>query len=229
MPMTVFRGQQSPSLPPAQGLKRVCLALPAASEPTPGDGVRAAHRRYSGLCYRLLLDMQRSEKTQSAYEIDLAQLQTHVGASTPLVSIGDDCLERSATAMQSDGYAAVSIRRKFATARVFFTYWVRKGVIDKSPLWRIRLDLGRERLLPRSLSPQDAKRLMEEAWRRLPSAPKTQPYPASPYFLRLRNIAALEILFATGMRVGELVSLTLADWHTEDNVFSVRGKGSRQR
>ena len=70
---------------------------------------------------------------------------------------------------------------------------------------------------------------MEEAWRRLPSAPKTHPYPASPYFLRLRNIAALEILFATGMRVGELVGLTLADWHTEDNVFSVRGKGSRQR
>jgi len=172
---------------------------------------------------------RRSAKTQTAYRIDLAQLASHVGAATPLKTIESECLERWATELRSTGYASVSIRRKFATARVFFSYWVRKGTLDKSPLWRIRLDLGRERILPRNLSPEDATRLIEEAWRRLPIASTTSPSPANPYFLRLRNVAALEVLFATGMRVGELVSITLQDWHPEDRGFMVRGKGSRQR
>jgi site-specific recombinase XerD len=53
--------------------------------------------------------------------------------------------------------------------------------------------------------------------------------PADPGFVRLRNIAALEILFATGMRVGELVNLALQDWREDERTFVVRGKGSRQR
>jgi site-specific recombinase XerD len=70
-------------------------------------------------------------------------------------------------AEQSDGYASVSIRRKFATARVFFEYWVRRKSIGQSPLWEIRLDLGRERVLPRSLTGADIKKLIEEVWRDL--------------------------------------------------------------
>src|SRR5262249_5280073 len=140
-----------------------------------------------------------------------------------------DFLERWATEMGSNGYASVSIRRKFATARVFFTYWVRKGTIEHSPLWRIRLDLGRERLLPRCLSASDAKRLMEQAWRKMGPPSVAMRPPSDPGFLGVRNVAALEILFATGMRVGELVSLGVQDWHEEDRAFVVRGKGSRQR
>jgi len=172
---------------------------------------------------------KRSAKTQAAYKIDLAQLAMHIGLQTPINNIESECLERWATSLRSAGYAAVSIRRKFATARVFFSYWVRKGGLDKSPLWRIRLDLGRERVLPRSLSPDDTTRVMEEVWRRLPTTTQFDPKPANPLFLRIRNIAALEILFATGMRVGELVSLRLEDWCVGDRTFRVQGKGAQQR
>jgi integrase len=41
--------------------------------------------------------------------------------------------------------------------------------------------------------------------------------------------SALEILFATGMRVGELVKITLQDWREDEKSFLVHGKGSRQR
>jgi site-specific recombinase XerD len=172
---------------------------------------------------------KRSIKTQEAYRIDLGQLKMHLGAEAPLSGVGPDALECWATALQGTGYAAVSIRRKFATARVFFAYWVRKGELDKSPLWKIRLDLGREHVLPRSLTPADAKRFMEEAWRDAEVVACPAHSPADPGFLHLRNIAALEILFATGMRVGELVNLTLRDWGEDDQTFIVRGKGSRQR
>jgi integrase/recombinase XerD len=171
---------------------------------------------------------RRSEKTQAAYKIDLAQLRAHLGP-TPLPEIKVDQLEQWAAVMQARGYASISIRRKFATAKVFFRYWVRRGLIERSPLWNIRLDLGRERVLPRNLPASDAKKMIEQVWRAIGSmAPQVQ-LPRDPRFLRLRDLAALEILFATGMRVGELVNLKLRDWIEDEASFVVNGKGSRQR
>jgi integrase/recombinase XerD len=164
----------------------------------------------------------------AAYRIDLAQLQAHVG-NIELESVEADCMERWAAELQAQKYASVSIRRKFASARILFGYWVRKKAIERSPLWKIRLDLGRERLLPRNLAAADAKLLIEQVWRRVGSADGHIENPGDARFLRIRDLAAVEILFATGMRVGELVSLRLRDWRDDDATFIVSGKGSRQR
>jgi len=172
---------------------------------------------------------RRSRKTEAAYKIDLAQFQIYAGPDADLAGIDPDRMEGWADHMRTNGYASVSIRRKFATARVFFTYWVRKGTLDKSPLWRIRLDLGREQLLPRSLSPGDAKLLIEEIWRNRSSNNPSGLKPSDSGFLHLRNVAAIEMLFATGMRVGELVALEIDNWCEADRAFVVKGKGSRQR
>jgi site-specific recombinase XerD len=172
---------------------------------------------------------QRSRKTQAAYQIDLAQLQAYLGPAIEVSSVEAERLETWASELRLRGYAGISIRRKFATGRIFFAYWVRKGLIDRSPLWRIRLDLGRERMLPRNLSPADAKRLIEQTWRRISSAGAQAANSRNPLFLRFRDLAALEILFATGMRVGELVALRLKDWCEDESSFLVSGKGSRER
>jgi site-specific recombinase XerD len=171
---------------------------------------------------------RRSTKTQAAYRIDLAQLQAHLG-NIELESVEADCMERWAAELQAQKYAPVSIRRKFASARLLFGYWVRKKVIERSPLWKIRLDLGRERVLPRNLASADAKRLIEQVWQRLAPAGSPIGNPGDARFLRIRDLAAIEILFATGMRVGELVSLRLSDWRDDEATFIVSGKGSRQR
>lgn len=171
---------------------------------------------------------RRSAKTLAAYKVDLAQLQAHVGA-TDLGSIEADRMERWAAELQAQKYASVSIRRKFATARVFFGFWVRRKVIERSPLWKIRVDLGRDRLLPRNLASADATRLIEQVWKRVARLDGRIESPGDARFLRIRDLAAIEILFATGMRVGELVSLRLRDWHDDDATFIVSGKGSRQR
>ncbi len=145
-----------------------------------------------------------------------------------LLALDAEKLESWAGEMRIRGYASVSIRRKFATARIFFAYWVRKGVMDRSPLWKIRLDLGRERVLPRNLAAPDAKRLIEEAWKRT-GRKVGKCSPGDPGFLKVRDLAAIEILFASGVRVGELVSLKLSDWRDDEGSFVVNGKGSRQR
>jgi integrase/recombinase XerC len=73
------------------------------------------------------------------------------------------------------------------------------------------------------------KCLVERAWARIaPEQPGIQ-VPCDPSFLSRRDLAIIEVLFATGMRVGELVTLNLSDWSDEDESFIVKGKGLRQR
>jgi site-specific recombinase XerD len=173
---------------------------------------------------------RRSAKTYAAYQIDLKQLCEYLGPDTQLTSASADNLEKWALHLREQKYSSVSIRRKFATARVFFSYWVRKGDIEHSPLWKIRLDLGRERLLPRSISGPDAKLLIETAWAEVRnSEPCAAEKPGDPAVLKLRNLAAIETLFATGIRVGELVSVNFSDWNQTEASFLIKGKGSRQR
>jgi integrase/recombinase XerD len=172
---------------------------------------------------------RRSLKTRIAYRMDLTQFGAHCGAPKTLESIGVEGLERWAAELTARRYASASVRRKFATLRVFYGYWVRKGELDTSPLWKIRLDLGCERRLPRSLTGADAKRLVELAWSKIGEPPPRVGNPADARFRALRNLAVIELLFATGVRVGELVSLTLGDWREEDASFLVNGKGFRQR
>ena len=144
-----------------------------------GEAVEAFVAGYFSTC-------KRSLKTHAAYQADLEQFKAFVGSTVALSEIGPDRLEAWAAQLQTDQYASVSIRRKFASARVFFGYWVRRGVLDKSPLWRIRLDLARDRVLPRSLAPGDAKRFMEEAWRNV------QPATAAPLKLDRRFLRLVE-------------------------------------
>jgi site-specific recombinase XerD len=186
------------------------------------DAVRLFLSGYFATC-------RRSLKTKAAYSVDLAQFERHLGAATSLDVIEPVSLEGWAKVLIEQGYAAVSVRRKFAALRVFFTYWVRRGVLNASPLWRIRLDLNTERRLPRALSSADAQRLIERAWTEVPELPPTGGKPSDHRFLAFRNVAAVELLFATGIRVGELVSLDLGDWDAFDQSFRVKGKGSRQR
>ena len=172
---------------------------------------------------------RRSEKTRTAYKTDLAQLKGRFGTERSISSIDADSLEKWAGELSSDGYAPISIRRKFATVRVLFAYWIRKGALNSSPLWRIRMDLGRQRLLPRSLTESDMKRLIEQMWSHVDCAKPILSSSRDPRLLAIRNVALIEILFATGIRVGELASLSCHDWREDEAAFLVMGKGLRQR
>lgn len=174
---------------------------------------------------------RRSPRTQTAYAIDLAQFTEWLGAKTRLSRIKPDDLERWAAELKTRDYASSSIRRKFATLRVFLNYWVRKGVLDRSPLWMIRLDLAPQKRLTRTLTVDEMRRLLEQAHRKVSeTGPVREPVcPSNKAFVALRNAAIIEVLFATGIRVGELVSLSLSDYRKSESSFVIHGKGSRQR
>lgn len=189
---------------------------------TTGDAVALFLSGYFGI-------NQRSAKTKSAYTIDLTQFRDFIGTESLLESVAPQNLEAWAAQLQAKPYGIASIRRKIASARVFFGYWVRRGTLSTSPLWKLRFTLGRTRVLPRSLSAADSELLIREAWRRYKITCTPQAKQSMAHVLASRDLAVVESLFATGMRVGELSKLNLPDWLPVDSSFHVHGKGGRER
>jgi site-specific recombinase XerD len=192
---------------------------------------------------------QRGEKTRAAYASDLEQFAKFSGKSRQLHLLDGTAIERWAAHLRDSGYSPASMRRKIVVLKVFYSYWVRKGTLKESPFWRVKLSFGRIEQLPRTLTEEEARALLIEArrnaringrgralagdngLRRNGSATrKTVPLAAAdPRYRRLRNLALVDLLFATGMRVGEVSSLNVEDFLAQDAVFKVRGKGGRDR
>ena len=156
-----------------------------------------------------------SRNTLAAYRRDLADflrfLATHrlaTGAVQP-----DDIvswLER----LRARGLAPASVARRLSAVRGFYRHLLREGEVRRDPTEH--LDTPRAaRPLPRALSRESATLLVE--------APDTQ-RPAG-----IRDRAILELLYATGIRVGELTGIDLDDLDTSRRVVRVLGKGRKER
>jgi integrase/recombinase XerD len=177
----------------------------------------------------------RGDKTQSAYASDLEQFVEFAGKNRELRSVKGPVIERWAAHLKQQEYAPASIRRKIVVLKVFCSYWVRRGVLKESPFWRVKISFGRIQQLPRTLTEAETRTLLSHArgaGRKSQSAPKKRLKPLQPShgeFRNLRDLALVDLLFATGMRVGELSSLDVKDFSSQEAVFRVRGKGGRDR
>jgi len=180
---------------------------------------------------------QRGEKTQSAYASDLEQFVEFAGKNRELRSVKGPVIERWAAHLKQQEYAPASIRRKIVVLKVFCSYWVRRGVLRESPFWRVKISFGRIQHLPRTLTEAETRALLSRArsaraGRRQQGTPKGKPKPLQAThvgYRKLRDLALVDLLFATGMRVGELSSLDVKDFSSQEAVFRVRGKGGRDR
>lgn len=181
---------------------------------------------------------ERSRKTRTAYSSDLEQFCAYAGKEFELRSLNGTLIEVWAAHLRKEGYSPASMRRKMVVLKVFCSYWLRRGVLDESPFWRVQLSLGRIEQLPRALSETEIKGLMAQASRiQIGNVPRKGPVLAhgqtslssSHYYRPIRNLALVDLLFATGMRVGEVSGLNVDDFLLTESVFRVKGKGGRGR
>ena len=107
-----------------------------------------------------------------------------------------------------------SIARKLASIRSFFQYLVRNGVISKNPAKGVATPKT-ERYIPVTLT-------IDEIFRMLDAPDKSNP-------LGLRDQAILELLYSSGIRVGELTQLDCKDVDLELGIIKVLGKGKKER
>jgi integrase/recombinase XerD len=178
-----------------------------------------------------------SKKTKSAYQADLEQFKKFAGESIELSSLGAALIEQWASHLRTAGYSPASMRRKMVALKVFFSYWIRKGAISESPFWRVKLSLGRVEHFPRTLTESETQALLGPTRRgrsnlageAAEAVLSGNSRASSRRYRKLRNLALLDLLFATGMRVGEVSSLDTGDFIVPEAVFRVRGKGGRTR
>jgi integrase/recombinase XerD len=181
---------------------------------------------------------ERSKKTKTAYGSDLKQFGTYAGKEFDLGSLGATLIEAWAAHLRNEGYSPASMRRKMVVLKVFCSYWLRRGSLNESPFWRVKLSLGRIEQLPRSLSETEMRGLLAHAGRTdMRDVPRKGPVLARSRSTRsssrdyrdIRNLALVDLLFATGMRVGEVSSLNVDDFSVTELMFRVHGKGGRGR
>ncbi|MEO8555989.1 MAG: tyrosine recombinase XerC [Actinomycetota bacterium] len=161
-----------------------------------------------------------SEHTQRAYRGDLRNLVGFAG-DQGISDLSDLKLSdlRSWLAHQSENGAARStIARRAASARAFLRWACRTGVIAADPSLRL-VAPQRLKTLPGVLKLDEVSALLDVA------AVASDDEDA----LHLRDRAILELLYATGIRVGELVGLDIDDIDFGSNVVRVMGKGAKER
>ena len=171
-------------------------------------------------------ERSRSEHTIRAYASDVTNLGRHLAESDGDATAVDDGLGEATLAdlrawlsAQSQGGAARStIARRAAAVRTFYRWAVRTGRLATDPSLRLVAPKRRGRL-PAVLRQSDAAELLDVA---AVAADDEDP-------IHVRNRAILELLYASGIRVGELVAIDIDDLDLSANVVRVTGKGAKER
>lgn len=150
-----------------------------------------------------------SDNTVSSYASDLREFQEFVRKD--LTQISDVEIKK-----YTETFAEKSERtlaRALTSMRMFYDYLIRRNIINQNPMDTI---IGPKigKYLPEVLSVEEVERLLE-------FTPKDN--------YTFRNRCILELLYSTGLRISELVSLKFENINIEDSLIKVMGKGSKER
>jgi tyrosine recombinase XerC len=163
----------------------------------------------------LRFEKHASPHTIDAYQRNLLQFSYFLREMGVPFSRVDNMIIRSYLAfLYRKGEKKSTTARKLAAVRSFFQFCLQKKWVKDNPA-KVVATPKQERRVPSFLSEEEMAGLLD-----LPEAQKPLDY---------RDKALLELLYATGLRVSELVGLDLDDIHFEERLVRVRGKGKKER
>ncbi len=168
----------------------------------------------------LASELGRSRHTVRAYSADVALLLARAGAEG-IVRLDDldlPLLRGWLAQMTASGLARSTMARRASSARTFTAWCLRTGRTTRDPAVRL-VAPKRDRYLPTVLRKDQSAALLDLAGVRADDRDPTH----------LRDSAALELLYGTGIRVAELVGLDVDDVDLGRNVLRVLGKGAKER
>lgn len=157
-----------------------------------------------------------SRYTLRNYRTDLSDLSRYLEQTEgiDLLAMDRQTFRRYLAGIREGGIVTASLTRKVSTARGFYRFLVREGRLKINPLAGVHAP-KRERRLPSILTKQDLAALIEAA---------DEPTPQG-----LRNRAILELMYAAGVRLSEVVGLDLRHLDLGERSLLVRGKGNKER
>ncbi len=164
----------------------------------------------------LTVELGLSANTRQAYERDLRLFCKTLGFknSDALVNVSREQITGYMTQLKEKGLAAATIARKLAAIKAFYRFMTAEGYMDSNPAEVV--EAGTKGIkLPRVLSEDEVVRLLNQ-----PDITTAEGF---------RDRTMLEVLYATGMRVSELINLTLDRVDLNMKYIIAFGKGSKER
>lgn len=164
----------------------------------------------------LTVELGLSANTRQAYERDLRLFCKTLGFknSDALVNVSREQITGYMTQLKEKGLAAATIARKLAAIKAFYRFMTAEGYMDANPAEVV--EAGTKGIkLPRVLSEDEVVRLLNQ-----PDITTSEGF---------RDRTMLEVLYATGMRVSELINLTLERVDLNMKYIIAFGKGSKER
>jgi integrase/recombinase XerD len=175
-----------------------------------------------------------SPLTLRAYTIDLNQFVQKCQPTSPIHSITKSDIRAYVKTLFEAKLKETSIRRKIATLKALFNFLEYDEKITSNPVRQLGIQLRMPKRVPRSISLPNVSQLLYHAQqlnRALTqnSRGRTRSRLSGKIYSNARQVAILELLFSTGMRVGELSKLNIEDVDLSKGIVRVFGKGSRER
>ena len=169
-------------------------------------------KKIDEFCDYLLIDKHYSKNTIESYKRDLLKFYEY-NSVNDLQSIGKDEVKEYLKHLNEDNMNERSIARNISALKSFYKFLIIEKVIKDNPLDSISSPkLGKK--LPNTLTEEDINKLLD--------IKLVDNY-------SYRNKAMLELMYATGLRVSELVNLKVYDVNLEEAVVKTMGKGSKER
>ena len=165
----------------------------------------------------LLIERGISQNTLESYGRDLRRFLLFVQEEKKLAdvhAVTPEVIVGHLVRIKDEGLAANSMNRSLAALRGFYKYLLREKIIKENPLANIELAKVWMKL-PDTISKEEMKVILAQ--------PGTQSVAA------IRNTAMMELLYATGIRVSELINLTMNSFNWQVGFVVVMGKGSKER
>lgn len=164
------------------------------------------------------LEMMSAERgasvhTLAAYRRDLEDINLRLGDDLTRARTAD--IEGCLSEFSNEGLAASTAARKLSVLKQFYKFLQVEGVREDNPVTHIMAP-RQGRALPKAMSVDDVDALFNEA-----AADET--------IKGLRLLCQLEIIYAAGLRVSELVTLKVRDTNRQDQCLFIKGKGGRER
>ncbi len=161
-----------------------------------------------------------SDHTLRAYQQDLDDFIGWSKRAHKRMPYTKNCMELWLSDMSERALSPTTTKRRLACLKVFCRWLEAEGLIEDNPFIRFRALIKAPKRLPKNLSHAELKlligRQIKANWRKL-------------NFGNLTLLVALELLFATGIRVGELCAIELTDLDIQAGVITIKGKGNRER
>ncbi len=170
-----------------------------------------------------------SPNTLESYQRDLNRYNdflientTQLNSSSPIQEATSNEVKAYLSHLKANGLASASRARQLSALRQFYKFLLSERLIKENPAAQIDTP-KQKRALPKLMSTKDVETLLKAA--------KQECETKSGYskFQAIRLNCLLELLYATGMRVTELVSLPYAVLNGDERLFTIKGKGGRER